>query len=134
MHEWRRSGTRGGVSTGLVYRPELSWIALNPAPHQRGVVVDIAIWTPRYSCALPNRVEKDAESATLISGRIEILIVLRGELVICEKCNRVAWMFLIKLDPRRKGMERYIGIIPKLHCQDVTRKMPGRRRDQCSSA
>src|SRR5258708_34495722 len=105
MHEWRRSGTRGGVSTGLVYRPELSWIALNPAPHQRSVVVDITIWTPRYSCPLPHRIDKHAKSAALISGRIQILIVLRGELVVCEECHRVTWTFLVKLDTRRKDMD-----------------------------
>jgi hypothetical protein len=88
-----------------VYGTELSRIALNPASHQRSVVVDVTIWTPCYSCPLPYRVEEDAEPATLISGRIEILIVPRGELVVGEKCNRVAWTSLIKLDPRRKGVD-----------------------------
>ena len=134
MHEWRRSYARGGKSTGLVYSTELSRMALNPASHQRSVVVDITIWTPRYSCPLPYRVEKDAESATLISGGIQILIVLRGELVVRENCNRVAWTFLIKLDARRKGMDRYIGVIPKLYRQDITCEMPGGRRDQSGSA
>jgi hypothetical protein len=64
---------------------ELSWIALDPTSHQGSVVVDIAIWTPRYSCALPHRVEEDAKSATLVSGGIQILITLRGELVVCEE-------------------------------------------------
>jgi hypothetical protein len=88
-----------------VYCAELSGIALNPASHQRRVVVDIAIWTPRYSCSLPHRVEEDAESATLISGRIEMFVVLRGELIFREQCNGVAWTFLIELDARRKGMD-----------------------------
>jgi hypothetical protein len=61
-----------------------------------------------------------------------MLIVLGGELVICEECNRVTWTFLIKLDARRKDMDRYVRIIPKFHRQNVTREMPGRRRDQCS--
>jgi hypothetical protein len=88
-----------------VYSTELSRIALNPASHQRGVVVDITIWTPRYSCPVPYRVEEDAESATLISGRIKVLVVLRGELVVCEECDRVAWTFLVKLDTRRERMD-----------------------------
>jgi hypothetical protein len=88
-----------------MYSAELSRIALNPASHQRSVVVDITIWTPRYSCPLPHRVDENAEPATLISGRIEIFVVLRGELVVCEKCNRVAWTFLIKLDTRREGKD-----------------------------
>ncbi len=134
MHEWRRSYARGGKGTGLVYRTELSRIALNPTSHQRCIVVDITIWTPRYSCPLPYCVEENAESATLISGRIQMLIVLRSELVVGEECNRVAWTFLIKLDARRKGMDRNIGIIPKLHRQNVTREVPRWRRHQCSSA
>src|SRR5882757_9011239 len=105
MHEWRRSYTRSGKSTGLVYDTELSRIALNPASHQGSVVVDITIWTPRYSCPLPYRVEEDAEPATLIPGGIQILIVLRGELVICEDCNRMTWTFLIELDAGWKDMD-----------------------------
>src|SRR6266446_8216070 len=93
VREWRRSYARSGKSTGLVYRTDLSCKALNPASHQRSVVVDITIWTPRYSCPLPYRVEKDAESATLISGRIEILVVPRGELVVREERNRVTRTF-----------------------------------------
>jgi hypothetical protein len=134
VREWRRSRARSGKSTGLVYSTEFSRITLDPASHQGSVVVDITIWTPRYSCSLPYRVEENAESATLISGRIQILIILRGELVVCEECNRVTWTFLIKLDTGWKDMDRYIGIIPKLHRQDVPREMPGGRRDQCSSA
>jgi len=88
-----------------VYRTDLSRKALNPASHQRSVVVDITIWTPSYSCPLPYRVEEDAESATLISGRIEILIALRGELVVCEERNAMAWTFLIKLDARREASD-----------------------------
>ena len=42
-----------------------------------------------------------------------MLIVLRGELVVCEECNRVTWTFLIKLDTRRKDMGRYVGVIPE---------------------
>src|SRR6185312_8146145 len=68
-HKWRRGYASSGESTGLVYGTELSRIALNPAPHQRSVVVDITIWTPCYSRPLPYRVEEDTESATLISGR-----------------------------------------------------------------
>src|SRR5258707_9205580 len=94
VREWCRSHAPSGKSTGLVYGTELSRIALNPASHQRSVVVDITIWTPRYSCPLPHRVEEDAESTTRISGGIQILIVLRGELVVCKKCNRVTWTFL----------------------------------------
>src|SRR5258708_27814278 len=105
MREWRRSCALSGEGTGLVYSPKLSRIALNPASHQRSVVVDIAIWTPRYPCPLPYRVEENAESATLISGRIQILIILRGELVVCEECNRVTRTCLIKLDTRRKNMD-----------------------------
>src|SRR6202048_1547194 len=105
VREWRGSRALGGKSAGLVYSTEFSWITLNPASHQGSVVIGITIWTPRYSCSLPNRVEKDAESSTLISGRIEMLIILRGELVVCEKCNRVARTFLIKLDTRRKSMD-----------------------------
>src|SRR5882757_9418856 len=134
MHEWRRSGTRGGVSTGLVYRPELSWIALNPAPHQRSIIVDIAIGTPRYSCPLPDRVEQDAEPATLIPGRIQILIVLRRELVVSEERDGVTWTFPVKLDTGWKDMDRYIGIVPEFHRQDIAREMPGRRRDQGGNA
>ena len=134
MHEWRRSDARGGKGASLVDGAELSRKALNPASHQCSVVVDITIWTPRYWCPLPYRVEEDAESTTLISGRIQILIVLRGELVVREECNRVASTFLVKLDTRRKNMGRYIGIIPELHRQHVAREMPGWRRDKCSSA
>ena len=105
MREWRGSRALGGKCAGLVYGTEFSWIALNPASHQRSVVVDIAVWTPRYSCPLPYRVKEDAESTALISGRIEMLVVLRGELIIREECNRVAWTFLIELDARRKGMD-----------------------------
>src|SRR5258708_18249215 len=105
MREWRRSRARGGKCAGLVYGTEFSWIALDPASHQGSVVIGITIWTPRYSCPLPHRVEKDAESATLISGRIEILIILRGELIVREKSNRAAWTFRIKLDTRRKSMD-----------------------------
>jgi hypothetical protein len=46
----------------------------------------------------------------------------------------VAWTSLIKLDARRKGIDGQIGIIPKLHRQNVTCEMPGWRRDQRSSA
>src|SRR5260370_28822374 len=105
VREWRRSRARGGKGAGLVHSTEFSWVTLDPASHQGSVVIGITIWTPRYSCPLPHRVEKDAGSATLISGRIEILIVLRGELVVCEERNRVAWTFLIKLDTRRKGLD-----------------------------
>jgi hypothetical protein len=63
-----------------------------------------------------------------------MLVVLRGELVIREERNRVAWTFFIKLDTRRKGLDRYIGIIPELHRENVACEMPGGRRDQCSSA
>src|SRR5258708_13186320 len=87
VREWCRSHAPSGKRTGLVYGTELSRIALNPASHQRSVVVDVTIWTPCYSCPLPYRVEEDAEPATLISGRIEILIVPRGELVVGEKSN-----------------------------------------------
>jgi hypothetical protein len=38
---------------------------------------------------------------------------LRGELIVRKKCTSVAWAFLIKLDTRRKGMDRYIWIVPK---------------------
>src|SRR6266851_8759224 len=134
MHEWRRGRTRGGKRTGLVYSTELSRIALNPASHQRRVVVDIAIRTPRYSCSLPYRIEEDAESATLIPGRIQIFIVLRGELVVREECNRMTWTFLVKLDAGWEDMNRYIGIIPELYRQNVACEMPGWRRHQCSSA
>jgi hypothetical protein len=41
----------------------------------------------------------------LISGRIEMLVVLRGELVVCEERNRVSWTLLIKLDALREGMD-----------------------------
>jgi hypothetical protein len=75
-----RSYARSGKRTSLVYRSDLTRKALNPTSHQSSVVVDITIWTPRYSCPLPYRIEEDAKSATLISGRIQILIVLRGEL------------------------------------------------------
>src|SRR5882672_9244677 len=105
VREWRRSRARGGKGAGLVYSTEFSRITLDPASHQRSVVVDIAIWTPCYSRPLPHRVEEDAESATLISGRIEILIVLRGELVVCEERNRVAWTFPVKLDTPWKDMD-----------------------------
>jgi hypothetical protein len=88
-----------------VHRADLSRKALNPASHQRSIIVDITIWTPRYSCPLPYRVEEDAESATLISGRIQILIVLRGELIIREERNRVTWTFLVKFDTGRKNMD-----------------------------
>ena len=105
LRERRRSRARGGESAGLVYSAKLSWVTLDPAPHQGRVVIDIAIWTPPYLCPLPHRVEKNAKPATLISGRIEILIILRGELVVREECNRVTWTFLIKLDARRKHMD-----------------------------
>src|SRR5882757_5403909 len=49
MHQWRRSFTRSGKSTGLVHSTYFPRIALNPASHQRGIVIDITIWTPRYS-------------------------------------------------------------------------------------
>ncbi len=105
MHEWCRSGARRAKSTGLVYGTELSWITLDPTSHQGSVVIRITIWTPRYPCPLPHRVEEDGELATLIPGGVKILIVLRGELVVCEERNRVAWMFLIKLDTRRKAVD-----------------------------
>ena len=125
MREWRRSCALSGEGTGLVYSPKLSRIALNPASHQRSVVVDIAIWTPRYSCPLPYRVEEDTESTTLISGGIQIFIILRGELVVCEECHRVPWTFRIKLDAGWKDMDRRIGIIPELYRENVTCEMPG---------
>src|SRR5260221_4797317 len=134
VREWRGSRTLGGKRAVLVYSTEFSWMTLNPASHQGSVVIGVTIWTPGYSRPLPHRVEEDAEPATLISGRVEILVVLRGELVVGEECNRVAWTFLIKLDTRWKGMDRYIGIISKLHSQNYTRGMPGWRRHQCSSA
>jgi hypothetical protein len=134
LREWRRSYARGGKRTGLVYSSEFSRITLDPASHQSSVVVDITIWTPRYSFPLPDRVEEDAESAALISGRIEMLVVLRGELIIREECDRVTRAFLIKLDTVWEDMDRYIGIIPKFHRQDVTCEMPGGRRDQCCGA
>jgi hypothetical protein len=84
--------------------------------------------------SLPHRFEENTEPAALISGRIEILVVLRGELIICEECNRVTGALLIELDARRKAMDRHIGIIPKFHRQDITREMPRWRRDQCGSA
>src|SRR5450631_4034807 len=133
MREWCRSGARRGKCAGLVYGTEFSWIALDPASHQGSVVIGITIWTPRYPCALPHRVEEDGELTTLIPSGVEILIVLRGELVVRKERNRVTWTFFIKLDTRRKGMS-YIGIIPKFHRQDVTCEMPRGRRDQCSSA
>jgi len=104
MREWRRSRARGGKCAGLVYGTEFSWITLDPASHQGSVVIGITIWTPCYSCPLPHRVEEDAESATLVSGMIEILIVLRGELIVCEERNRVSWTLLIKLDTCRKNI------------------------------
>jgi hypothetical protein len=70
-----------------VYGGEFSWIALDPASHQGGIVIDITIWTPRYSLPFPRRVEENAEPAALISGRIEILVVLRGELIVCESAT-----------------------------------------------
>src|SRR5229473_1451008 len=105
VREWRRSRARGGKGAGLVHSTEFSRITLDPTSHQRSVVVDITIWTPRYSCPLPYRVEEDAESARLISGRIEILVVLRGELVVREQRNRVASRILIKLHTCREGMD-----------------------------
>jgi hypothetical protein len=78
---------------------------LNPTSHRRSVVVDITIWTPRYPCPLPYRVEDDAESATLISGRIQILIVLRRELIVREERNRVTWILLVKFDTGGKDMD-----------------------------
>src|SRR3984957_1442523 len=66
VREGCRSRTRGGESAGLVYSAKFSWITLDPASHQGGVVIDVAIWTPGYSCPLPHRIEKDAELATLI--------------------------------------------------------------------
>src|ERR1700692_1507328 len=127
MHEWRRSYARGGKSTGLVNNTELSRITLDPASHQGSVIIGITIWTPCYSRSLPRRVEEDTEPATLISGRIELRVVLRCELIVCEERNRVARASLIKLDARRKGIDGQIGIIPKLHRQNVTCKMPGWR-------
>jgi hypothetical protein len=59
--------------------------------------------------------------------------VLRGELIIREECNGVAWNFPVKLDARRKRMDRHIGIIPELYRQDITCEMPGRRRDECGN-
>jgi hypothetical protein len=105
MHEWRRSCARSGKRSGLVYGTELSRITLNPASDQRSVVVDIAIWTPRYSCPLPYRIEENAEPATLISGRIQMLIVLRSELIIREERDRVTWTAIIKLDNGWKDMD-----------------------------
>src|SRR5882672_9153237 len=105
VREWRRSRARGGKGAGLVYATELSRITLDPASHQGSVVIGIAIWTPCYSRSLPHRVEEDAEPAALISGRIEMLVVLRGELVVREECNRMTWTFLIKLDTRRKDID-----------------------------
>jgi hypothetical protein len=40
----------------------------------------------------------------LISGRIEVLVVLRAELIVGEERNRVAWAFLVHLDTGRKDM------------------------------
>jgi hypothetical protein len=134
VRERRRSRTRGGKGAGLVYCTEFFRIPLDPASHQGGVVIGIAIWTPCYSRPLPHGIEEDAEPATLISCGIEILVVLRGELVVGEERNGVSWAFLVKLDSRRKGMDRYIGIIPELHRQNVASEMPGGRRDQRSSA
>jgi hypothetical protein len=88
-----------------VHSTELSRITLDPASHQGGVVIGIAIWTPCYSRALPHRVEEDAEPATLISGRIEILVILCGELIVGEKSNGAAWAFLVKLDAGRKDVD-----------------------------
>jgi hypothetical protein len=63
-----------------------------------------------------------------------MLIVLRGELVVCEERNGVTGTFFVKLDTGWKDMDRYIGIIPELHGQHVTCEMPGGWRDQCGSA
>src|SRR5882672_11166991 len=63
-----------------------------------------------------------------------MLIVLRGELIVCKECNGVAWTFLIKLYTPRKDLDRYIRIIPKLHRQHVACEMPGWQWDQCSNA
>lgn len=34
-----------------------------------------------------------------------MLIVLRGELVVCEECNGVTWTFLVKLNTGWKDMD-----------------------------
>jgi hypothetical protein len=49
---------------------------------------------------------RNAKAATLISGGVEILIVLRGKLVVCEKCDGVPRTFLVKFDTHRKDFER----------------------------
>jgi hypothetical protein len=47
---------------------------------------------------------RNAKAATLISGGVEILIVLRGKLVVCEKCDGVPRTFLVKFDTYRKDL------------------------------
>jgi hypothetical protein len=54
-----------------------------------------------------------------------MLIVLRGELIVREDCNRMASTFLIELHTRRKDLDRYIGIIPEFHREHVSREVPG---------
>jgi len=62
LHEWRRSHARSGKRSGLMHSNRtFSDTCIRPLINARRV--DIAIWTPRYSCPLPYRVEEDTRPA-----------------------------------------------------------------------
>jgi hypothetical protein len=81
----------------------------------------------------PGRIQENAEAATLVASRIEIFVVLRGELKIREERNRVFDAIDLELNARGKSVDRHVGIIPKLDGQNVTREIPWRWRHQCCS-
>ena len=129
--ERRRRRTHGGKSAGLVNGTELLWIALDPTSQHSRIVVDIGIRTPRDARSFPHGIQENAESATLVASRIEIFVVLRGELIIREERDGVSGAIGLELNARGKSVDRHIGIIPELDGQNVTREIPWRWRDQC---
>ena len=58
--EGHRSRIRGGKRAGLVNGSEFFRIALDPASHDRGIVINIGKRTPRNARPFPGRVQEDA--------------------------------------------------------------------------
>src|SRR6266581_6693460 len=80
--ERRRSRAGGRKGAGLVHDTELLRVTLDPASHDRRIVVGVSVRTPGYSRPLPRCIEEHDEFAGLISRRIKILVAVRGELAI----------------------------------------------------
>src|SRR5579862_3811453 len=73
---------------GLADGTKLFWIALDPAHHDRRIVVGISVWAPSYLRTAPGGVKEDEELAALITRWIKVFVTVCRKLTVGENRDR----------------------------------------------